>query len=899
MRFFTKRRSGLMAPLAALCIGMLVSQPLFAAKGDVNGDGDITEDDSRMVMEYEVGSRQLSAQEFTDADVDEDGDADSVDALLIAKVAQGLYDDFTTDTDGDGDPDIFDDDDDGDGWFDQYDDFPFDPDEWADNDGDGYGDNYEDFDDDNDGAPDPLDDLPEDPFETEDCDLDGVGNNLDIDDDNDGIPDLQDRVVINGRVFDTSCDTDNDGFDNPYDIDDDNDGFTDVREISHPNLAGGGPAPDELDPDGDGLDTIQELDLHTDYLDYDSDDDGYSDGEENACPAADPLDGTKPENPADCGFTSAPIKPMAAAGFEDTPPPAAGFAKAAMASSSGFESATPDLCTGTFAYSYQLDVPPGRAGLEPNVTLAYRSSSPNSWVGYGWSYDPGHIERDTKFGVPNYDDYDAFIYVTTESRTELVNTKNSFEYGMQDPWTKSTRTKTLVREFHPKIESEFTVFYFYDDPNNVDPEYWVVATKTGSRMFLGVDDASRLKGPASAGYTPSQWYLNRVIDLNGNYADFSYAKSTGEIYLSEINYTGNANKPFYPQHKVTFETELRPDRWESYRTGTLVQTRKRLKRVEIGIQGQPVRAYQLDYDLSASTGRSLLSSVTTIGYEGGSPVSLPPMAFNYSQSDPLDWVEDGGWMLPPEFSDPDQFKAVQLTDINGDGFTDIVYADSVANVAKTWINRQYENANGWEPMDDSWDLPVAIIADDDQANGVQLIDINNDGRADLVHAREGKPRKTWINNFSRDPDTGGSWNLATSYNLPTDLIVNVNTAKFDSGLRFADLNGDGYLDLLHARNGARQAWLNDHINQQWVQAGAWAPPDDFCATGEWSTANVPHYRDLGLRALDINSDGLTDLVKKYGDQVGCWVNNSEGFIEDQECKPGSLKRRNFTSPGRS
>src|ERR1700761_1797382 len=59
---------------------------------------------------------------------------------------------------------------------------------------------------------------------------------------------------------------------------------------------------------------------------------------------------------------------------------------------------------GAFDYSYPIQVPPVPGGLEPTVALNYDSqaidgltSSTNdqaSWIGDGWDYSPGYIERD-------------------------------------------------------------------------------------------------------------------------------------------------------------------------------------------------------------------------------------------------------------------------------------------------------------------------------------------------------------------------------------------------------------------------------------------------------------------------------------------------------------------------
>ncbi len=148
-----------------------------------------------------------------------------------------------------------------------------------------------------------------------DCDGDGIPNRLDLDSDNDGIADLVEAGGVDGNgdgrvdvfsdtdadglanIFDTDNggtallneDTDGDGFINTLDIDSDNDGIVDLIEAqvttSSPIIPSG------ADNDNDGVDNSFDVDFgstflnpvntdgtdNLDYLDIDSDNDGYSD----------------------------------------------------------------------------------------------------------------------------------------------------------------------------------------------------------------------------------------------------------------------------------------------------------------------------------------------------------------------------------------------------------------------------------------------------------------------------------------------------------------------------------------------------------------------------------------------------------------------------------------------
>jgi hypothetical protein len=58
-----------------------------------------------------------------------------------------------------------------------------------------------------------------------------------------------------------------------------------------------------------------------------------------------------------------------------------------------------DGSTGAFTQHVSLDIPPGRSGLQPDVSLDYNSQRmEDSIVGYGWSLSVPYIERVNKNG---------------------------------------------------------------------------------------------------------------------------------------------------------------------------------------------------------------------------------------------------------------------------------------------------------------------------------------------------------------------------------------------------------------------------------------------------------------------------------------------------------------------
>ena len=266
----------------------------------------------------------------------------------------------------------------------------------------------------------------------------------------------------------------------------------------------------------------------------------------------------------------------------------------------GVQIPTPGLFTGSFTHSIPITVPPGRKEIQPGLQLQYRSSNPNSWVGMGWSLNPGYITRGTKKGPPAYnDEEDTFIYIAASSATEMV--------------------KIVDNLYQAKVESRFTRFFKENDDS------WKVIQKDGTIIRFGTTANSRV---TSSNGTFS-WMITRITDPNGNYIDFDYTKDKGAAYLSTIQYTGNANTGFTPKHLVNFILEDRDDITSSYISGAQVITAKRIKEIEVKVIDELAWRYIFVYEYSEDTNRSLLKSVTQYSPDGLSP---PSNTFTYQKA---------------------------------------------------------------------------------------------------------------------------------------------------------------------------------------------------------------------------------------------------------------------------
>src|SRR6266849_10695744 len=204
-----------------------------------------------------------------------------------------------------------------------------------------------------------------------------------------------------------------------------------------------------------------------------------------------------------------------------TPPPMAlssfgGDGAPTILNAFSFQNTTPkaDGATGALTQTIQLDIPPGRNGVQPDLALKYNSqNTQNGIAGYGWTVSIPYIQRLNKIGSQSL--YNA-PYFTSSIDGELATT--------------SSATTTMT--FSAKVDDGH--FNAYSFANNV----WTMYDKNGTRYTFGASDNAQQNASASSTqiYT---WMLQEIRDTNNNYVRYIYTKDSGQIYPSQILYTGN------------------------------------------------------------------------------------------------------------------------------------------------------------------------------------------------------------------------------------------------------------------------------------------------------------------------------------------------------------------------
>ena len=473
-------------------------------------------------------------------------------------------------------------------------------------------------------------------------------------------------------------------------------------------------------------------------------------------------------------------------------------------------------------------------------------------MGSGWSIPSSYIQRDIEYSRADTDN-DTFDLYLNGAKHDLVYVAAEGRY-------------------HTKVESFLKI-------EKEGDTYWTVTDKSGTRYRFGYPDHARheinTSDAAASGTYTWRWSLDQVMDANGNgiYYTYSETPANGETYLSTIEY--NTEK----KRGITFITEERPDQYWVVEQGSEILQTRRLKEIQIHVDGVLARKYLLAYTLNEPQTKSLLTAITLYGSDG--TTTLPPITFDYKPLDKafdsrMNWAHDTDRYIRQSEEDGDQYYGT--FDITGDGLPDYVKYLSDDYKFLVWKN----TGTGFNPSESEWQLipsrsSIRYIRDVREEEGKAtntrsaFMDFNRDGRVELIRAGGETDRKMLCAKTN-----GTGFDDTTEFTMPMTAWVR-NTVKVeidDNGdpenapnveQSIMDLNGDGLPDIV-----TRTKLDSDNFNAWRI---FWNNGQGF--DGNADTWRVSHSeawiedferddRDVEVTTADMNGDGLVDIIRSMG-----------------------------------
>jgi hypothetical protein len=468
--------------------------------------------------------------------------------------------------------------------------------------------------------------------------------------------------------------------------------------------------------------------------------------------------------------------------------------------------------TGAATYAVPIQIPPGIAGMAPNLNLVYNSQSGQGIAGQGWDMTGlSTISRCRK--THPQDGYAQSVRMTATPITDTSGDGVCLDGKRLFPKKASDGSTTFDTEF--KDFSKIVV------PSSGAP--FTVTTKSGETRYYGSTAKSRVylwqqdeSGKSSSTQAVvAIWALDKVMDPWGNYYEIHYNDNkqdftTRGLIVTEIDYTGNAaalspdddtGKPF---NTITFAYKDR-DKPRSLRFGnSTVPVNQLLTEITVGGLG----IYHLEYVLGG-TRKDLLDSdrLTAIAFAPPTDAltcfdpenihstnhdgCVVPLTFDWDVRDPSAgnwWSSSAGYALPTTVPG----AGTQFVDLDGDGRLDLVQAKKGSATNGVWHN----NGHGWDSMGSTWALPSGVYLADDkgQPQSTFFMDVDGDGLSDLIATKDsGWTWVVYLNRLDTNRYPDGKWvqpsgSLAGLANLqPPGSVGNWN---------IGDVDGDGWLDLV-------------------------------------------------------------------------------------------------------
>lgn len=199
----------------------------------------------------------------------------------------------------------------------------------------------------------------------------------------------------------------------------------------------------------------------------------------------------------------------------------------------------------------------------------------------------------------------------------------------------------------------------------------------------------------------------------------------------------------------------------------------------------------------------------------------------------------------------------------------------------------YNTGAGWRTLGPGWkeltatnyvvspnhhfpQLPLDISLTD-KITSIHHVDVNGDGLLDFVPSKK-------VGNANIHPvylNTGEGWSISERFKVPYQALA---TDSNHVNHRFMDLSGDGLVDIVYSSPSGKGAFLNTSLG--WASADASFVPDSPFVDGDGN--------DLGVRIVDVDGNGLPDVIRSWRSKEGKSIRQSELNL------PGNLTEESRT-----
>jgi len=473
---------------------------------------------------------------------------------------------------------------------------------------------------------------------------------------------------------------------------------------------------------------------------------------------------------------------------------------------------------GNASLGYPIELPAGRHGLQPALTISYNSGGGDGWLGVGWELSVPSVSIDTRWGSPRWD---------PQNETETYSM--SGEQLSPVAHRGDLAARTSEKQFYPRVEGAFDKIIRHG--NSPQTYWWEVTNKEGTRFFYGGDpstgaDPSCTLSDASGNI--AHWALREELDLHGNFIHYIYTKVSDagvsgsqvmgvQLYLSKITYTGyNGTEGRY---SVLFGRDRDVDGHTTRKdvnitgvNGFKQVTADLLRRIDVQLDGTDIRHYELNYKEGAFY-KTLLAGISQYDAAGN--------FFNQHTFDYYNDIASGGALVPLATA---QSWAVGSDGVHGgmlthlSGFTDEASALSGTSNNDISGGVTISVGLGGDVSTKLNSVGASFSYSQSQSKGLlTMIDVNGDGLPDKLFYDAGtdalyyRPNLsgttgrtsfgervaiTGISVFQKDKSSG--YNVGLEAVALTALMAGANAGLTTNTttIYFVEANGDELIDIV-------------------------------------------------------------------------------------------------------
>jgi len=527
------------------------------------------------------------------------------------------------------------------------------------------------------------------------------------------------------------------------------------------------------------------------------------------------------------------------------------------------ESFEPQLNTGTATYRIKIAVSPGVNKQQPEVSLEYNGGYGNSATGIGWDLNLAFIQRRTDKGLPAYTDDDLFTYSRYGELVPLSD--GSYRLKVEGTFVKFFKTGDTWVGW----EKDGVKLYFGADA------FARQTTPHGTFRWLLQKSVDTNGNEIRYLYTTqnSQVYLDEIRYGIATETTYKAVKFIYELRPDSFTDYHSRSRITTDQRLKSIEVRSEGKLVREYRLNYMADNQLSLltKIVQAGTDAtETLPAMTFDYS------RYVPAGARTISMQNEPPLNV---SLNNAEVDLVDIDGDGlpdiihtskltghkfylnkgrnffeSVPTAPALS-PLYFLSsagVMMADMNGDGLVDFFVSNlSTFGYFKNTGQLVWEETD-WVPC-----TPKSGISF--EGDNVKMLDVNNDGLIDVM-LDTGNKYFVWLNRKSNQ------WN--TEFDSASTLPGGNHLSFRDSHVKLGDMNGDRMEDLI---------FIIDNYVSYFPSMGKGSFDEEVVMSNPPKGLGT---QSSIISVADINNDGFADLVLVGNTNVTIWFNTGlNGFAD--------------------